>query len=344
MTKPYTYLLKFKPTGQVYYGVRFKEGCTPEELFVTYFSSSKIIAKLLLDFGSQSFEFEIRKIFFDKRDARNWEQKVLTKMNAASDERFLNQSNNMKGILRAPGSYSWYYNSETNEKLLLKNSTPLLPGFERGVRGPDKKQKGTVVAYNILTNKQKKFKSLEDIPVGWEQGRPGGTTTNTKWIYNDKTEETRLIIKGNTIPVGWKLGNKNTDNAGRIKIYRQAPYTCKSIKSCDVDLYLKEGWLLGNPKSIYYPVFRLNGGNVAEIRNMTTDELNLCDRDIWYRGIPVFYRIKFYDGSVLTYPIQWFVKNKSISKDMIYYTANTNGKSNKYKFYSCCKIDTNFSE
>jgi hypothetical protein len=37
---PYTYLIVFKVTGQVYYGVKYSKFCNPKQLGVKYFSSS----------------------------------------------------------------------------------------------------------------------------------------------------------------------------------------------------------------------------------------------------------------------------------------------------------------
>ena len=37
MTIPFTYYLYHKPTGKKYYGVRFKKGCHPDDLWNKYF-------------------------------------------------------------------------------------------------------------------------------------------------------------------------------------------------------------------------------------------------------------------------------------------------------------------
>jgi len=43
--QPYTYLIKFLPTGQVYYGSSYANNkhkvSNPEQLWITYFTSSK---------------------------------------------------------------------------------------------------------------------------------------------------------------------------------------------------------------------------------------------------------------------------------------------------------------
>ena len=79
--KPYTYLIKFKPTGKYYYGSRVKNvklGLTPEEdLMLEYTTSSKNINALIKEYGIGAFEWEIRKTFNTAEDAVLWEQKVL---------------------------------------------------------------------------------------------------------------------------------------------------------------------------------------------------------------------------------------------------------------------------
>lgn len=329
MTIPYTYLLKFLPTGQYYYGVRFAEHCYPSELFTTYFSSSRIIGRLIAEYGTSAFEFQIRRTFNNKISARDWEQKLLIKVNAASNPTFLNQSNNMKGIMRLIGTYSWYYNPITLEKLLLKNSSPTPIDFIKGKRGPDKKQAGTVVAYNINTGKQKKFASIKDITGDWVHGRPGGTTSGTKWICNDITGETKLLIDGDNLPAGWRMGNKNIKNKNRIKITRSS--ICKSIYPNELEEFLNNGWILGNTKSQYVKIFRIIN-NICETNQIHPADYDTYKSAGWFKGEPILYKIYFSDGRVLIHPYQWFVANMGISKDMILYAAASGGKSPKFKF------------
>jgi hypothetical protein len=95
MTVPYTYLLKHLPTGKFYYGCRFADGCNPAEFWVSYKTSSKYVKELVEQYGEESFEFEIRKTFDDKQSARNWETKVLKKLNVVSRKDFLNMTDNI---------------------------------------------------------------------------------------------------------------------------------------------------------------------------------------------------------------------------------------------------------
>lgn len=89
---PYTYLLKHIPTNKFYYGVRYAKGCSPNDFWNIYYTSSKYVHSLIKEYGKTSFDFEIRKIFISETTARNWEKKVLRRMRAVSRNDFLNKN------------------------------------------------------------------------------------------------------------------------------------------------------------------------------------------------------------------------------------------------------------
>lgn len=95
MSIPYTYLLRFLPENKFYYGVRYKKDCNPSDLFLTYFTSSKEVKKLIDEYGKESFDYEIRRTFHNSDDARKWETKVLTRIKATQRKDFLNKTNNI---------------------------------------------------------------------------------------------------------------------------------------------------------------------------------------------------------------------------------------------------------
>lgn len=89
----YTYLIKFIPTGQVYYGVRIANTEPPEnDLWVKYFTSSKLVHSMIEKYGTESFEYQIRKTFKSKDLAIIWEEKILRKFNVLHNEKWLNAS------------------------------------------------------------------------------------------------------------------------------------------------------------------------------------------------------------------------------------------------------------
>lgn len=95
MTVPYTYLLKHLPTGKVYYGCRFAEGCHPSEFWICYKTSSKYVKQLIDEYGEDTFNFEIRKTFNDIQSCRLWETKVLKRLKVVGREIFLNKTDNI---------------------------------------------------------------------------------------------------------------------------------------------------------------------------------------------------------------------------------------------------------
>jgi len=109
---PYTYVIKFKLTGQLYYGVSFGHNrhkvANPSELWVTYFTSSNTVRALVEKHGADAFEATVRRTFSTKEQALQWENKVLRRLNAAADSRWLNKSN---------GGRNFYINEETRQKM-----------------------------------------------------------------------------------------------------------------------------------------------------------------------------------------------------------------------------------
>jgi len=76
---PYCYVIKDLLTGKRYYGCRYAKNCHPRELWKKYFTSSKLIKKLIKEQGISSWEFEVRKVFDDIVSCKHWEERVLRK-------------------------------------------------------------------------------------------------------------------------------------------------------------------------------------------------------------------------------------------------------------------------
>lgn len=91
--QPFTYVLTFKPTGQRYYGVRYAKNANPSQLWTTYFTSSNIIKSLIKEHGIEAFTAEVRRTFETKNSAVLWEHKVLSRLDAAHSDKWLNRVN-----------------------------------------------------------------------------------------------------------------------------------------------------------------------------------------------------------------------------------------------------------
>lgn len=91
--KPYTYLIKHRPSGKVYYGFRCANRVEPhEDLWKHYFTSSPKIQQLIEETGADSFDTEIRRVFETKEQAVAWETRVLTRCKVLHDDRWINQN------------------------------------------------------------------------------------------------------------------------------------------------------------------------------------------------------------------------------------------------------------
>jgi hypothetical protein len=92
MNIPYTYLIGWKKHNIWYYGVRYSKNCNPSDLWVTYFTSSNHVKKFRQQHGEPDI-IQIRKTFVDIIRAKDWEEKVIKKMNCVISEKWLNRGN-----------------------------------------------------------------------------------------------------------------------------------------------------------------------------------------------------------------------------------------------------------
>ena len=91
--KSYTYLIRHRPSGKVYYGFRCANRVEPhEDLWKHYFTSSPKIQQLIEETGADSFDTEIRRVFETKEQAVSWETRVLTRCKVLHDDRWINQN------------------------------------------------------------------------------------------------------------------------------------------------------------------------------------------------------------------------------------------------------------
>lgn len=88
---PYTYLIGWSAHNKFYYGVRFGKNCNPCDLWVSYFTSSKVVKQFRIDHGEPDI-IQIRKTFSNRKDAARWEEKVLIRMNVSKNDKFLNKA------------------------------------------------------------------------------------------------------------------------------------------------------------------------------------------------------------------------------------------------------------
>lgn len=95
--KPYCYLIGWSALDIWYYGCEFANStrkiANPENLWNIYFTSSKEVKKYRETYGEPDI-IQIRKVFSNELDCRNWENIVLKKLNVLKSNKWLNKSNN----------------------------------------------------------------------------------------------------------------------------------------------------------------------------------------------------------------------------------------------------------
>jgi len=90
-TQPFTYRISWTEYDKHYYGVKYAIGCKPEDLWTTYFTSSPSVKDFVLKYGDPNI-IQIRKIFKCRYSAIKWESKVLKRIKAASNTKYLNRN------------------------------------------------------------------------------------------------------------------------------------------------------------------------------------------------------------------------------------------------------------
>lgn len=199
-SKPYTYLVKCIPTNQYYYGVRWANKLPAhQDLWSTYFTSSKVIRKLRDQYGDSAFLVEIRKEFDNVDSAMIWESKVLTRLKVLKDPKWINA--NIRGA-----------------------------NFRRvGPTSVHTRQKMSIAKRNRIVSQSTKDK-LSQLKIGttpWNKGKTGSINHSQETIEKIRkasasqewTQQRREKIsnakKGKPSPLKGKPGLAQTDDSKR---------------------------------------------------------------------------------------------------------------------------------
>ena len=87
----YVYKITFLPTNQYYIGYRGSKNATPDDLLITYFTSSKVVARLIKEHGVDKFSKEILAEFDTGSKAYEYEQQLLREHDVESNTQMLNK-------------------------------------------------------------------------------------------------------------------------------------------------------------------------------------------------------------------------------------------------------------
>ena len=192
--QPYTYLIKFIPTGQLYYGVKASNGCNPDELLVKYFTSSKVVKKLIQEYGEESFNIISIKLHENKELAHKWEELYLVSVDAAKNPEYLNKTN---------GGWRLCCNGHTKETIIKMSKSHL------GKRFSDEHKK------HISEASLGKHKSKEHI-LHMIESRIGEKNPMYGKIGNDCHNYGRKHTEESKIKISESLMGENHHNWGKF--------------------------------------------------------------------------------------------------------------------------------
>lgn len=189
----YTYLVKNTITNKVYYGKRTTHIEPKKDLWNRYFTSSKVVARDIQEYGISAFTYEIRRFFKNKEKMNIWEAKVLRRCKVEKNTKFMNQ----------------HY---TSENFVCKS-----PPFKGHTHTEDSKEK---IRQSVIDTKSKKIYKRSDVSIRniklgfnkyWEgKTRPdqskkvsGGHNGRAKTVLTPKGEYATLKEAGNAYSVRW---------------------------------------------------------------------------------------------------------------------------------------------
>jgi len=199
----------------------------------TYWSSSKYVKDFITQFGFPD-RAEIRKTFSTKLDAKNWETKVLIRINAANDKRWLNRGNN--------GSFKNVIMTEDIKKSISKAHLGKKLGkvYNDGIKEIRVKETENVpsgfVRGNIQTEKRKQhYKKLNSQSL--EERKLSAAKCAAKTTGLKRTEETKhkMSIAAQGKPKPWNYGENNPAKREEVRLKISIARKGKSMPPMSVE-------------------------------------------------------------------------------------------------------------
>ena len=264
ITIPYTYSVTHKKTGIHYYGSRYSKGCSPDDLFKTYFTSSKIIHDLIKLEGIDGFLIKVRRKFKDDLSCIIHENRFLKRVDAKNNTKFFNRQNE---TIRTNSGFSIITNGSIVIRWPKEKNIP--EGFYSGNnRKHSSVTKGRKWIHNPVTKESRMIKTTEAMPVGFLPNRsPEYYTEHSKKLKDKELRfitngvDSKAISKKEIIPEGWRKGRTiaNKENLGK-RSYKYITITDgKTNTHLDITKPIPEGWKQGRTLSLeHLEIFKAN--------------------------------------------------------------------------------------
>lgn len=210
---PYFYIIQHITTGKYYAGSQYGKDANPNNLLISYTTSSSLINEIIKHDGINSFVIKKIRVFAVGNDAYAYETKFLQKLDCANHPLFYNKHNNNGGmnIHYTNIGYSWF-NNGTNAGMFADGTEPI--GWIKGRL--TLKSKGKVY-YN--DGETSKMFFVEDVPDGWVKGnlsvsgennaafgKPSLNSSMCLYHFNNTTK----FFKEGEQPINWTKGSTDT--------------------------------------------------------------------------------------------------------------------------------------
>lgn len=212
----YFYKIQHVPSGLLYVGCRYAANCTPSELLVTYFTSSKKVKAIIENEGVGVLKIVIIKV---REDARDYESRYLKRM------------------------FRKFGNEKFKEVFLNRNIAPgILNDADSLARAAEKKKiSNSVSQHKLLSEGRHNWQNLTDEQKQrWSEKSSLSKMGNDYGKYRNITDEYRKKVaeksKGNTNVRGtswWTDGvvfKRSIDKPGE-SYYRGSPSTKKKVNN-----------------------------------------------------------------------------------------------------------------
>ena len=200
MNIPYTYLIGWPELNRWYYGVRYAKNCHPGDFWISYFTSSNVVKKFIMEYGDPPVKI-IRKKFIGKNrilNARTWETRVLKKLKATIKEEWLNKNDSLAPpIVKRYGDDNIMRRPEQRQRMRANNPTNKQEVREK-IRKTNKGKPPTFTG--VHTDKTKEL-----MKTRWEERKKSG------WVPLKRTKEQNKAVSQ-------KLKGRSPDPASILKM------------------------------------------------------------------------------------------------------------------------------
>jgi hypothetical protein len=192
--QPYTYLIGWTDQQKYYYGVRYAKNCSPGDFWTKYFTSSPAVLSMRLLHGDPDIR-QIRKMFSNREQARQWETRVLTRMKVVVREDFLNKNN-----APAPPINNRVMSADTKEKIGSSNrGKPKSEAHKQKIRVARAKQVNTRKGIPVSEETKQKIREARAKQITTDETRKKMSESRKgekHWTYGKpRSEETKQKIR-----------------------------------------------------------------------------------------------------------------------------------------------------